>query len=32
MVLDGIDGFPPTQNHNKNIGNSNQRVVKRKVG
>ena len=24
MVLDGIEGFPPTQNHNKNVDNSNQ--------
>jgi transcription elongation factor Elf1 len=27
MVLDGIEGFPPTQNHNKNVDNSNQGVV-----
>jgi hypothetical protein len=27
MVLDGIEGFPPTQNQNKNVGNSNQDTV-----
>jgi hypothetical protein len=31
MVLDGIEGFPPTQNQNKNVDNSNQSVVKEKL-
>jgi dienelactone hydrolase len=31
MVLDGIEGFPPTQNHNKNVGNSNQDRVEEKL-
>jgi len=31
MVLDGIEGFPPTQNHNKNVDNSNQDTVEEKL-
>jgi dienelactone hydrolase len=31
MVLDGIEGFPPTQNQNKNVTNSNQDSVKQKL-
>ena len=28
MVLDGIEGFPPTQNQNKNVIDSNQEQEK----
>ena len=31
MVLDGIEGFPPTQNQNKNVDNSNQDTVEEKL-
>jgi hypothetical protein len=31
MVLDGIEGFTPTQNQNKNVTNSNRAIVKEKM-
>lgn len=31
MILDGVEGFPPTQNQNKNVIDSNQGIVKEKL-
>ncbi len=31
MVLDGIEGFPSTQNQNKNVTDSNQDIVEEKL-
>jgi hypothetical protein len=31
MVLDGVEGFPPTRNQNKNVTDSNQDTVQEKL-